>query len=491
MDLFDIKHWAGTEESLQLFLATIDKITPEMLADAEKSAATYMAEQEERPRLLSKQGNVGVITIAGPLVNSASWLNELFGMTGYPEIRDAVVAAVKDPEVKAILLDVGSGGGAVNGMGDASDLLKMVNAKAKPVYTFSGSMMASAALYLGVNAREIGISRMAEVGSIGILTVHREMSEMYKKMGISTTVMRAGKYKALGNPYEPLSKEAKEVIQDQLDTLYKDFAGHVADARDVGYAEADQKMGQGRVFLGQAGVDVGLADRITTFDEMVSRIQRGIDAKNKPSKYGANSSEGSHVKKALTEQEIAALAAGGGTTATVDTPAPSAEEQAAAAEAQAQADAQAAAEAQAAAVAAQAQASAPAAESDTVKLLKEQLQAANQAVVQLNVELSNAKGATAAAQAQLVPLTTVLEKMRPIVAGAVSNMRVACGASALAAGLSDEALLAEHASAAQQFKTKFPVGGVSSTTASDTAKGGKDVGVDPLRKARINATRPK
>lgn len=34
-----------------------------------------------------------------------------FGMTGYPEIRDALVAAVNDPEVKEILLDIDSGGG--------------------------------------------------------------------------------------------------------------------------------------------------------------------------------------------------------------------------------------------------------------------------------------------------------------------------------------------------------------------------------------------
>jgi signal peptide peptidase SppA len=482
--------WAGTEESLRAFLAQADVLTPDFLAECEKRAAAGALGERQSPRLLSKQGQVGVIAIDGSLVNNSSWMNQYLGATGYPEIREALIAAANDPDIKAIVLDVNSGGGSTMGMSDTGELIALVDSKVKPVHAFSGSSMNSAAYWLSASARSVTLGKMAEAGSIGVLVIHREQSQRMEKEGITTTVMRAGKYKALANPYEPLSEDAKAEVQGQLDQLYGMFAQHVADSRGVPYTQADQKMGQGRVFMGQLAVDIGLADRISSFDELLSKLQGGIDAEKKSPKYGANSPKGpSSMKHALTEQAIAALAAGGVLPEAGDPT----EIAAAAALAAAALAVVPVADAAPAAPVAEAAPVAPVAETvdARIQMLKEQLAEATASTINVSVQLAALKQAGEGATAAMAALNTTLEQMRPIVQGVVKNMHVALGGSAFVASTTDEALLAEFTSVQANFAKKFKAGGVAASSSAAADNGGAKESVDGFRRARIDATRPK
>ncbi len=484
--LQDLNFWAGTEDSLAAYLLAVSRITPEMVAEAEKRAYGGMSSDVERaPRLFSKQGSVAVISIAGPLNNRDSWMNAYMGYVGYPEIREAMIHAAKDPDVKAVVLDIKSGGGAVSGVSATGELISMIDKKVKPVYAYSDAMIASAAYWLGSSARKLSVDKVAEIGSIGVLMVHKEMSKYLEKEGITATVMRAGKYKAMGNSYEVLTDTAREQIQGQLDQMYQMFVEHVADARGVTYSVADSKMAQGRMFIGQSAVDAGLVDAVTSFDAFMGDIQRGIDNKKAPAKYGANQSEGSTVKHALTEQQIAALAAGG-VIADAGAPEKTAEEIAAEAAAAEAAAAAAAAEAAAAVVAetTPAVAAVPSGNDAVVAMLQTQLAAANASVVDLTVKLTAANTAAETTKA-------LIEKMRPVVAASVGNMRVAFGGTRAGADtLNDEALLSEYSSLSAQFQEKFKAGGVSGSPAAAADKGAKSNGAQSsLHKARLDATR--
>ena len=79
--------WAGTEASLETFLKAQEK-------SIEIKASDYDDDDDEKPHLLEVHGNVGVISVKGPLTNSDSFWNRLFGITSYNDIRAAVIAAV-------------------------------------------------------------------------------------------------------------------------------------------------------------------------------------------------------------------------------------------------------------------------------------------------------------------------------------------------------------------------------------------------------------
>lgn len=473
MMIFESKYWAGTEETLAAYVLAMkraESLVLEKGADIDGSAP-------RAPRLFSQAGNVGVITIAGPLVNTDSWLNEYMGVTGYPEIRAALIHAATAEDVGAIVLDINSGGGSVSGVSDTAELIAKIDKTMVPVHTFSDGMIASAAYWLGSSARTLAIGKVTEAGSIGVLTIHKEVSKMLKDAGINATVLRAGEFKALGNQYEALTDAAKAEIQAGLDQMYEMFASHVAAARGVSYADADQKMGQGRVFIGAKAVEIGLADKVTNFDAVIAKAQGAIDSKKKSPQYGANLTKGPSMKVALTEQQVAAAAELGGLNAVEKTEAEVAAEKATA-------DAAAALALQATADAAKliADAQKPEASADLVAFLKTSLAEAQGSLTAMTLELRDVKAASAT-------IAGSHAAMRAIAVASVDRLKVALGGSAGATdALADDALLAEHASLRGEFEKKFKAGGVAAVSVVPSAdKVGESN--DPVRQARIASTR--
>lgn len=190
----------------------------------------------------------------------------------YARIREEVQAALLDPGVKAICLKVNSPGGDVDGIKELSDFLYRA-CKAKSIYAYADGQMCSAAYWIASVAKEIGAPATAQVGSIGVRTMHVDRSKAQEKYGYKVTYITAGKYKAMGNPSEPLDKESKDYIQDQIDRLYSIFIDDVARNRGVNTDKA-LAMADGRIFLAKQAWEIGLIDRVEeSFDTFLTRIK--------------------------------------------------------------------------------------------------------------------------------------------------------------------------------------------------------------------------
>lgn len=471
--------WAGTEASLDDYLAA-------STTGMEAYAGQTPEEPEEVPHLLEIQGNVGVISVKGPLTNRDSWINRYIGVTSYNDIREAMVYAAQAPEVEQILMDIESGGGAVSGVSDTASLISMVNDKVKPVTAFTDGMMASAAYWLGSSAGKVYASKTAMVGSIGVIATHMEQSEALKKAGIGVTVMRAGQYKALANGVEPLTEAAKTQMQEHLDGAYKVFVQHVAEARNVSYGMADSKMAQGREFMGEAAVGAGLVDGIESFDSLFVKLSaKSIDTSvNLIDNHGKYLQQGSGMgKKALTEVEIAAMAEGGITAetaaaalaaaaASVIVPEPDAEALAAAALTEVQAEPTAA---EAVVV--------PEAKTDTsvVDYLQGQIKEKDAQALATGIELSGL-------QKQVEDMQAAHAGLLEIAGKSLSNMQLNLrGSKVDISGMAATEVLAEHGRVSILFAGKYPVGGVAAVDAAQPEK--NDQPVDALAYARLNAVR--
>ena len=246
--------WLGTEAGWTLYEAAVHE------------AAEHMARggslEDMVPPLLSVQDNVGIVSISGPLVTGDAGFFRLFGVTGYNNVADSLVEAVQNGKVSSIVLAIDSPGGHVNGVQELATLIRNVD-KVKPVVAHTGGGMMSAAYWLGVSARRVFASQTAEVLSIGTLMVHMDKSKMLEDQGVKATVIRSGKYKALGNPYEPLSDVAKAEMQAKADTLTGIFLGYVADRRGMTPSAAGQDW-PSRTMLGEDALAAGGIDAAGT-----------------------------------------------------------------------------------------------------------------------------------------------------------------------------------------------------------------------------------
>lgn len=471
--------WAGTDHSLavarmahaRLMSAGPWENNPEA-DDAEDPCSVDPSLQVEDPDAeppwnYEVQGNVGVITIRGPLVNNDCDWNEYLGVTSYNDIREAAVYGAND-NVDALLMCIDSGGGAVSGCSDTARMIRMISEKVKPVYAFSDGTMASAAYWIGSAAKQVYNSDTAILGSVGVITSHMEYSKMYKDMGIGAEVLRAGEFKALANSLEPLTPKARDQIKEQLDGAYGVFISTVAEHRNVTLAVADQQMGQGREFFGIKAVTSGLSDGVSSFDAVISKIQASLDSGAQSSSNSFNSNlDTSPMKRALTVTQIAALAAGA--TITAEKP-PVVEEVKAPVTTAVVVDPPLTA---AVAVVE------PPQDNAVLAFVQGQLGAAQTEVVNLRVALESEKAKTASLQSAQAGLMA-------IAAASIRNMRIALNMpNTEYAGLGAEAVVAEHASMNAAFTKAFQAGGVAAP--SDTQTEASPV-ADANRLARVAAT---
>jgi signal peptide peptidase SppA len=474
--------WAGTEHSLALAMEAHDRMMAGAFSDDDEED-----DDDEVPFNYSTQGDVGIVAIKGSLTNRDAWYNRYLGITSYADIRNALMYAAQDAGVKAIVLDIDSGGGAVSGVADAGNLIKLVDKGIKPVYAFTDGAMCSAAYWLGCSAREVYSSNVSTVGSIGVIATHMEYSKALKEAGVGVTVVRAGEYKALANSVEPLSDKAKTQLQNQLNAAYGVFLEHVADCRKTTVNLCDANMAQGREFFGKEALAAGLVDGIETFDSMMSKVEmKLLDIEKYSHNNLGNYQRGIDMgKKALTETDIAALAAGLDIEATAN-PAVEGEESTT--------EANAAVEGEGTAV----EQTAEVTESEDVKqesnasvvsFLQAQIKDKDSEILNLSIELKGLKDKVASMEATHTGLTDVVRK-------AVAGMKVRMGASNVdLSALSAQELLADYAATSEAFLKTFKAGGVAAVDAANSDQaansGGNKVVMTNVTKAQIDAIRGK
>lgn len=260
--------WCGSEESYDVVLraqTSVQLLAQNILASG--------GESPDMPRGWEKHGNLAIVPIQGSLINGhAGWMS-FFGVSGYADIESALTQAMMDEDVKSILLDVDSGGGAASGAQPLADYISQLKA-VKPISAHIGSAGASAAYWAASAADNLSIDPMGIAGSIGAVKIHTSIARQNAENGIDKTVIRSGDHKMLGNPYEPLSEPAKAEMQGQVNDVNSLFEAHVAKMRGTTPDDVSARMGQGRTFLGKRAVAVGLVDKVQTRDQAIAAAKK-------------------------------------------------------------------------------------------------------------------------------------------------------------------------------------------------------------------------
>ncbi|MCI0547728.1 MAG: S49 family peptidase, partial [Candidatus Rokubacteria bacterium] len=109
-------------------------------------------------------------------------------------------------------------------------------------------------------------------GSIGVWTMHADLSKMLDEIGIKVSLISAGKYKVEGNWFEPLGEEARAALQVDVDDAYREFLGAVARHRGVTAAAVRNGYGEGRVLNAQRAKEAGLVDKIGPLTAVIGQL---------------------------------------------------------------------------------------------------------------------------------------------------------------------------------------------------------------------------
>lgn len=203
------------------------------------------------------------IPVFGALINRLGYQIGRYA-TGYTYIERAFERGMADMSVKGIAFLIDSPGGEAAGNFELVDKLRMGRGK-KAMRSFVADAAYSGGYSIATASKEIIVTRSGGTGSVGVVTMHVDMSGYLAQMGMKVTFIKAGKHKVDGNRFEPLSEDAQKRIQARIDKIYGVFVSTVAKNR--GMSEDDVRATEALTYDADESVEVGFADKIGAFDE--------------------------------------------------------------------------------------------------------------------------------------------------------------------------------------------------------------------------------
>lgn len=246
------------------------------LDEAQIAAAVGSAPQAavaRRASAASAQG-VAVIQLYGVVAHRAHMVSNISGLGGTSTelFGRSLRAALADDQVGAVVIDVDSPGGAVAGTPELADQIYRARGQGKPIVASANSLAASAAYWIASAADKFYVTPSGSVGSIGVLAAHEDRSEEAARTGRKVSYITAGRFKAEGNPHEPLADEARAEVQRMVDHAYGVMVDSIARNRGVTAQAVRDGFGEGRVFHAEQALAAGMVDGVETFDDTLARM---------------------------------------------------------------------------------------------------------------------------------------------------------------------------------------------------------------------------
>ena len=183
----------------------------------------------------------------------------------------------QNKNTKAVIVFINSPGGTVVGGETLYKSIKNI-AQQKPVISVMGEVATSAAYMASLGSNYIFAQEGTITGSVGVLVLSSEFTELAKKIGISTEVIKSGDLKASPSPLEKMTPKAREQMEKIVQEISKNFINLVKKERKLDNNKT-QLISDGRIFTGQSALQIGLIDSIGNIKEAKEylKIERNID----------------------------------------------------------------------------------------------------------------------------------------------------------------------------------------------------------------------
>ncbi|MGR9317296.1 S49 family peptidase [Rhizobium leguminosarum] len=236
-----------------------------------------------REQVRTTKGTVAVFNLFGPIMPRAESLEDVSQQAALlVPFQKAFTESAADPTLAGMVINIDSPGGWMDLVPETAAMIRKARRPDRPIVAVANTLAASAAYWIASAADELIVTPSGEVGSIGVYVVHQDISERLAAEGIRMQFFAEGPRKTEVNPFEPMSQEAGKALQARVRYGYDLFVADVAKGRKVSEAvvradpeKSDKHFGGGRVYGAKEAVRLGMADRVATLDETITRLIGG------------------------------------------------------------------------------------------------------------------------------------------------------------------------------------------------------------------------
>lgn len=180
--------------------------------------------------------------------------------------------AVRDKNVVGIVLRIDSPGGSAL----ASEVINAkIRSIEKPVYVSMGGTSASGGYYISASGDRIFAERDTITGSIGVVSLVPDVSELAGKLGIKIESVQKGKLSGIYSITDGMTKGERERIYESSSKIYSEFKERVSSGRNIPMSQMESLAG-GRVWLGEEALEKGLVDGIGGLQDTIKIMAKDL-----------------------------------------------------------------------------------------------------------------------------------------------------------------------------------------------------------------------
>lgn len=216
--------------------------------------------------------------------------------------------ALDDKDIKGIILRINSPGGSAL----ASDIIyNQIKNSPKPIYISIGKVAASGGYYISSGGSKIFADKESLTGSIGVVSLIPNVEELVKKLDINLESLQKGKYASIYSLTSKFTEEDREKLYKSNELVYKEFLNRVSTSRNIKMEDLEQ-IAQGKVWLGEEAVKIGLIDKIGGLEDTIKEMGKDLklskySVKEMKTQESINNILNSYMGPMMTVQDILSL----------------------------------------------------------------------------------------------------------------------------------------------------------------------------------------
>jgi protease-4 len=198
-------------------------------------------------------------------------------------IKELLDKAERDSSVKAILVEINSPGGSVVA---SEEMSKAILGVTKPTVCWLGEIATSGGYYVASACDYIVADRATITGSLGVISIFPEFSQLLEKVGVNMTVIKAGEFKDFSSGFRPMTEDEKKMMEEVVVETYEFFIKDIATNRNLSI-EYLRGIAGGEVYTGAKALELGLVDEVGDRDRAIEKAGElgGIEGKPKLVEY--------------------------------------------------------------------------------------------------------------------------------------------------------------------------------------------------------------
>ena len=234
-------------------------------------------------KAVASPDRVAVINIEGTILSGGDVQDSLFqqqtGVTSGSIMRQ-IREAADDDSVKALVLNINSGGGSATAAEEVGRELKRFKEKTKkPIVATMGDMGASAAYWIAAcSSDKIYANSTTLTSSIGVYMPYMNTQELFQKIGIKTDKIKSGPYKDILSNDRPMTEAEKILLQNMVNEIYNEFITVVVTGRKMDEAHV-RNLADGRIYTGSQAKNLGLVDELGNYYDALEAAGKLADIK--------------------------------------------------------------------------------------------------------------------------------------------------------------------------------------------------------------------